>query len=219
MKMRHEARLIGERFNERSIRLYAIDRRKPQTVERGDLAQDGLDEPAERRGAIKICPVRGEIAPGQNDLAKAFLSKAARGLHGSFKRQRARGPARVRDNTKSAAVIAAALRGEKGPCVILGPFAWRERTRRSHDVRDIASSAAPCPCCRIALRSIAEHLRDFRHGSESVRSDLRRAARHDNFYRRPLTLNPADRLARLARCFRRHRAGVDNDEISPPCGL
>ena len=51
MKMRHEARLIGEGRDEIFIRLDAIDRGQPQPFEMWRRAQDGCDEPAERRGA------------------------------------------------------------------------------------------------------------------------------------------------------------------------
>ena len=57
------------------------------------------------------------------------------------------------------------------------------------------------------------------HRGETLRIDARGAAGDDNFRLGPLPTQPADRLAGLARRFRRHRAGIDDDRLSRTGGL
>jgi hypothetical protein len=72
------------------------------------------------------------------------------------------------------------------------------------------------PDAWIGFLHIAEHLENFRHRGKPARLDLRRAARNHNVGSWSLALDPANGLPRLPRGFRRHRAGVDDDEIAPP---
>ncbi len=72
------------------------------------------------------------------------------------------------------------------------------------------------PGRRRVLRHIAEHAIDLGHHGESRGLGLRRAAGDDDLGVRPLPLQAADGLARLAHGLGGHGAGIDDDRIREP---
>ena len=61
---------------------------------------------------------------------------------------------------------------------------------------------------------VAQHRIHFRHGGIGLGLDLRRAARDQDGAAGIFALQPADRLARLAHRFGRHRAGIDHHRVA-----
>src|SRR5262249_49169119 len=74
--------------------------------------------------------------------------------------------------------------------------------------RAIEKGARVGPCVGAHLLVVADDAVDLGHAGEGRGLGLRRAAGHHDARIRALALGAADRLARLAHRFRRHRAGV-----------
>ena len=79
-----------------------------------------------------------------------------------------------------------------------------------------AESRGADPDVRAQLLGIADDLRDLVHRRERCRLDLRRAAGDHDLGLRVEAAELADRLPRLGGGFRRHRAGVDDDQVVAP---
>src|SRR3984893_18235368 len=149
--------------------------------------------------------------------------------HGAH-RYRARIAAAVRDDAEGAAVIAAVLHLHEHPRqAFLKSFQqMRRHLAHRHDVgnRDlfagfdaesrIERGARIAPGLAPHLVVIADDAIDFFHASKHFRLSLRRAAGDDDPRRRPLALQPADRLPRLRHGFVGDRAAVDDDGIGEP---
>src|SRR5690606_31887711 len=76
------------------------------------------------------------------------------------------------------------------------------------------SSDVPRPW--IELRLIGDQPVHFRHGGDFRPLDIGGASRDEQPGLGPLPARPADRLARMAHGFCRHRAAIDDDEVALP---
>ena len=208
MQMRHQARLIGERVDEIVIGLNAVERRKPQALQRRHMFQHLPDHRAEARLAGQVAAIARDVDAGQHNLGKTARRELANLVNNLPHWHGARIAAPEGDDAESAAVIAAVLHLHKRARMALdsgqkmaGGFADR------HDVVD-ADALARCnaeirrgrqrgPGLRLRLVGIAEHQRHFGHGGEGRRLALRGAAGDGDARIGPLALQPADRLARL----------------------
>ncbi len=128
MQMRHQARLIRDYLEKRVIDFDAIDRRQPQARQIRHAFENGLGESAELRPAFEIGAIRGEIDAGQNHFAKALRREPRGGGDDLLLWHRPRRPAPIGDDAEGAAVIAAGLHAEEGPCMIL--VCLRQAARR-----------------------------------------------------------------------------------------
>ena len=145
--------------------------------------------------------------------------------HGAH-RHRARVAAPERDDAERAAVVAAVLHLHEGARPAAQPVDQvKGGLAHGHDVVDadlLAAIRAPRAAVQVSalrLLVVADDERHLRHGRETLRLDLRRAAGDDDAGIRPVAGDPADRLPGLPRRLGRHRAGVDDDEAAVAGGL
>ena len=148
MDMRHDPRLARDQFEQQRVDLDPVKRRQPQPVERGEFGQDSGHHRAERRRTWQIMPPAGQIDPGQHGLAGAAFEMARDLVQDCRDRQRAAGPAPLRDDAKGAGVIAAVLNRDKPAAVHAGQHSWRWRH---------------IPGARIELCGVGDQPIDFRH--------------------------------------------------------
>ncbi len=112
-------------------------------------------------------------------------------------------------------MIAAVLDRQKGARMILEARHGRRRAGAGREyVADGEAPAASLKAVGGGLLRIAEHARDLRHVGETLRIDLGGATGDDDVALRPLPLQAADGLARLARRLGGDGAGVDDDDIA-----
>ena len=230
MQVRHQPRVGRERVEQVGIGLHRIDRGEPQPLELRHVFQDLLHQRAEPGRARKILAVAGEIDAGEHDLAIAARAQRAHLRHHLAHRHRTRIAAAIRDDAEGAAVVAAVLHLHEGARV---PFdavdEMRGGLRHRHDVVDddlflgrdaegARASTSRCArqTCALSFSSLPRTSGHLGHVREGCGLGLRRAAGDHDARRRPLALEPADRLARLPHRFGGHRAGVDDDGVAKP---
>ena len=123
------------------------------------------------------------------------------------------------NNAESAAMVAALLDLNESTCPVAESVQQVARGfPHGHDVVDHNRNLGHIAFA-LHLLDVAENSVDFWHCGESVRIDLRRASGDDDLRAGAFTPCLTDRLTGLSFGFRRHGAGIDDDDIGAAGGL
>ena len=207
MQMRHQPLLLGDEPPQLGIDLDRIERGEAQPFELGHRGEQSADHLTEAWRPWQIGAIGGQIDPGQHDLAIAGGDKPARLFGDGAHRYRSAGPARVGDDAKGAAVVAALLDLQKGAGSALEAV--------DQMGRGLIEVGRLDPRRVVALRpqfcAVVEHPVDLRECSIALWSDLGGAAGDDDLRLGMPAASPADRLSRLPLSFGGDSAGIDDN--------
>ena len=228
MQIGRHARLAHNQLEKDRIDFRRINGGKTKTRKLRHQLQNTPNEIAQRRLPGQVPAPARQIDTRQHDLAVALPHQIADMADHFPRRHRSRIPATVRNDAEGAAMVAAILNLQKGPCSrlrflrrVLATEELRRTIPHGHYVIDTNALARLTKMLwrkrtRQHLVVVAQHLIDFRHGGEGLRVNLRRAACHNHRRTGPL----APRLSNPTTTFRhrliRHRAGVDDHRICQP---
>ncbi len=214
MEMRHQPRLLGDGAHQLGIGLDGIDGGEPEPRHFRHQLQQLAHQRAQRRCARQVGAVGGEVDAGEHDLGKALRRQPSRLRDHRAEADAARVPAAIRDDAEGAAVVAAVLHLKEGAAAAVEAVDHLRRgLLHGHDVVDAHALGIVEEARGLELLGIAQHRVDLFHRRIGRGLGLRRAAGDDDARARPLAPRAADRLARLAHGFRRHRAGVEDHRV------
>src|SRR5258705_1333823 len=141
----------------------------------------------------------GDVDARQHNLLRAAVELAGDGVADRFEGQGPARSARLPDRTEGAAMVAASLDRDEALDLVEQAGGYRR-----HDV-----------ICRerIEFVGVSDHTRHARQRLKGLRIELGRTARDQDLGVGAAAMGVADRLARLAHRFVRHRAAVDHDPV------
>ena len=125
------------------VDLDRIDRRQTQSRQLGDVAENGVDQPAEARLPGQVGPIRRDVDAGQHDLGVTRFDQRPHLIDEDAHRHGAGIAAPERDDAERAAVVAAVLDLDEGAGPAVHPH--HEMAGGLAHGHDVVDANARCP--------------------------------------------------------------------------